>query len=162
MSKPQVRRVLLVAHLVSSIALMGHLLVVIALGMAIEGDPSLGAAPILTVYRESITPAFGGGLSLVSLITGVALGLVTKWGVFRHFWVVAKMVLLVVTVATGIALGPSVSVATAQFAMLLAATVLSVYKPRRRQSYGRVARPSLSSLATSPSPVSSEVTAKQR
>lgn len=162
MSKPQVRRVLLVLHLVSSLALMGHLLVAIALRMAVEGDPSLSEERILTVYQESITPAFGGGLSLVSLATGIALGLVTKWGVFRHFWVVAKMVLLVVTVAIGIVLPPSVPVAVAQFGMLLAATVLAVYKPRRRQAHGRLARPSLSSLATSPSPVSSEVTAKQR
>jgi hypothetical protein len=132
-TSPQVRKLLLTAHIVASVALLGHLLGVIAIGLAIDNDPTLGQAPIVHWYQGALTRTFGASLSMISLLTGIALGLITKWGVFRHGWVVAKIVLLVVTVAIGIALPPWTWTAMIQWTAMLAATVLSVYKPRRRR-----------------------------
>jgi hypothetical protein len=88
-------------------------------------------------------------------VSGVLLGLGSKWGVFRHAWVTAKLGLLVATAAVGAAItGPAldrasagdggastwvlVATASVQVTMLVAATALSVYKPggRRRRATG--------------------------
>jgi hypothetical protein len=40
-------------------------------------------------------------LSFIALGTGIVLGLGTKWGVLRHGWVTAKLVLLVLVILIG-------------------------------------------------------------
>jgi hypothetical protein len=39
--------------------------------------------------------------SFIALGSGIVLGLGTKWGVLRHGWVTAKLVMLVVIILTG-------------------------------------------------------------
>ncbi len=91
---------------------------------------------------------FGIPLSVASLVTGVALGLGTKWGVFRYPWVVAKLLLVVSVMAVGgFVIGPAltavleggqnatsrlVAAAAYDVAALGLATVLSVFKPGAR------------------------------
>jgi hypothetical protein len=100
-------------------------------------------------------------LSLASLLTGLISSLGTPWGLFRHYWVLAKFLLTVLgTVAllvhtqlivraarvagqrtlSGIDLGglsaQLVIVAGAGLVVLLVATALSVYKPRGVTAYG--------------------------
>jgi len=88
-------------------------------------------------------------LSFSALLTGIALGLGTKWGVLRCPWVVTKLVLLVTTILSGaIFIGQGVEqmvdgnggaetqlvvAAAYNVVALLAATVLSVFKPGRRR-----------------------------
>ena len=52
-------------------------------------------------------------LSLLSLITGAALSLGTKWGLLRHYWVLAKLLMNVVAIpmltATAIIIGITMS-----------------------------------------------------
>ena len=51
---------------------------------------------------------FGIALSVAALLTGVALGLGTRWGVFRYPWVVTKLLLVVtVMLVGGFVLGPA-------------------------------------------------------
>jgi uncharacterized membrane protein len=99
-----------------------------------EGDPALRDSRMMTWYREALTPMVGGSMSILTLATGIVLGLATRWGVLRHGWVVAKLVLLVVTVAAAFALPMVWTTSAAQWGALLAATVLSVFKPSGRRS----------------------------
>lgn len=98
-------------------------------------------------------------LSVASLLTGIVQSLGSVWGLFRHYWVVFKLlinlgaivVLLMYTqtlgylarvaaepTSSGDALrSPSVVLHTVlALLLLLAATVLAVYKPRGRTRTG--------------------------
>ena len=89
-------------------------------------------------------------LSMASLLSGLVCSWVTTWGVFRHYWVVAKLVMNIFAVvvllmymqtladladsAVGTA-SPALH-AGAALVLLLAATVLGIYKPRGLTRYG--------------------------
>ncbi|MGH7711344.1 MAG: DUF2269 domain-containing protein, partial [Gemmatimonadaceae bacterium] len=98
-------------------------------------------------------------LALASLLTGLVQSLGTVWGLFRHYWVLFKLlinvfatVVLVMYMGTfrfmaGIAADPSADLsvvrsespmlhATLALLLLLVATVLAVYKPRGMTPYG--------------------------
>ena len=100
-------------------------------------------------------------LSIASLMIGVVQSLVSPWGLFRHWWVVVKLVLTVIatvvllqytqtmsyiadvaatTSSGGVhlrELAPSPLVhAGGGLLVLLTATVLSVYKPPGLTPYG--------------------------
>lgn len=90
---------------------------------------------------------FGIPLSVGTLVSGIALGLGTKWGVFRYPWVVAKLALIVsVMVVGGAVIGPAedammrggadasgqrIAAAAYDVLALAVATGLSVFKPGR-------------------------------
>jgi hypothetical protein len=92
---------------------------------------------------------FGIPLSFASLLSGVVLGLGSKWGVRRTGWVAAKLALILSVIVVGaLILGPStaamadgrggrevVLIAAGAYDVLAlsAATWLSVFKPRRRR-----------------------------
>jgi hypothetical protein len=93
---------------------------------------------------------FGIPLSFAALLSGLALGWGTKWGVLRHAWTTIKLGLIVSVILVGaLVIGPSEGAMTDgdggretvlvvapayQVLALLLATGLSVYKPRRRAS----------------------------
>jgi len=93
--------------------------------------------PRLAVY------AVGLPLVLVALVTGVVSALASPWGLFRHGWVVKKLVLtLANTVVLLAVVGPGTAVGAVpwlaplglavQLALFVLTTVLSVYKPKGR------------------------------
>lgn len=117
-----------------------------------------------------IVPAVIPSLSLAILASGLLLGLGTRWGLLRYWWVFVKLLLsLVMTALVFVALVPAVSGiaiqaaagASAQavrdslgplptmllfppvvsFLMLGVATVLSVYKPWRHTPWSRECSP---------------------
>jgi hypothetical protein len=110
-------------------------------------DPGFASASYELLQMFSLV--FGIPLSFTALISGLALGLGSKWGVLRHAWVTAKLVLLMSVILVGaLVVGPATNemrngtgdaetVLTAAAAWevvaLTLATVLSVYKPRRRR-----------------------------
>jgi hypothetical protein len=96
---------------------------------------------------------FGIPLSVGAILSGLALGLGSKWGVFRYPWVTTKLALIVsVMIVGGLVIGPAQDVmlagirdtspqliAAASYVLALAvATGLSIFKPgkpfRRTQS----------------------------
>ncbi|WP_119727538.1 hypothetical protein [Thermomonospora amylolytica] len=146
---PRARKALLLTHVLASVALVGEVwaLVVLNLTATLTGDPGLAEY----AYRLQTPLVFAGGipLSMISLASGITLGLGTHWGVLRHVWVAVKLLLLVATILVGALLSDPEALAAAaevtarrqweqnaevavQFAMLLAATALSIYKPRGR------------------------------
>jgi hypothetical protein len=100
-------------------------------------------------------------LSLASPLTGIVMSLGTTWGLFRHYWVLIKLLITVfativlllhmqpighlarVVAATTLSKGELaglriqlVANAGAALLALLVATALSVYKPRGMTPYG--------------------------
>jgi hypothetical protein len=129
-----VRKLLLTVHVVVSVGWLGAVAAFLAL--AIGGTTS--AMGIVGWYV--IVPA-----SIASVVSGVVQGLATPWGLFRHYWVLIKLVmsvlastLLVVHMMHLQHAGSRIIVdAAAALVVLLVATVLSIYKPRGLTRYGR-------------------------
>ncbi|MDO6430381.1 hypothetical protein Q4E93_07280 [Flavitalea sp. BT771] len=158
---PLLRKLVLLTHIITAVGWPGAVAGFLAL--AVTGVTSANARIVSAVY-VAMTPVTWYvivPLAFASLLTGVFLSLGTKWGLFRHYWVLAKflinalsIVLLllhtrvigrVATVASKTALSGAdlreervqlVVSAVAALLALLAATILSVYKPRGRTSLG--------------------------
>jgi hypothetical protein len=159
---PSLRKLALTAHVTISVGWLGAVGGFLALalaGLTSESDQIVRAAYLameLTGWFV-IVP-----LCLASLPTGLVVSLGTEWGLFRHWWVVAKLFISVVatllllvhmqpvghlarvvaetTLARGELAGIRVQLvadAGAALVALLAATALSVYKPRGLTPYGR-------------------------
>jgi hypothetical protein len=159
---PRLRKLMLTAHVVSSVGWLGAVATFLALGITAvtsQDIPLVRAAYLMMELtgRFVLVP-----FSLVSLITGIIQSLGTKWGLFRHYWILAKLVINVVasiilliymqtlTYLGGVAAQPTWSSAdlailrtpttilhsSAGLVLLLVAAILSVYKPRGVTPYG--------------------------
>lgn len=96
---PTARRALLVAHLLGGIGWFGA--VAAYLGLAVVGlldaDPDLARA----CYRAMALVAWWvvAPLSLLALASGILQALGTAWGLWRHWWVLLKLVMTVLGLA---------------------------------------------------------------
>ena len=142
---PNARRALLTAHILLSVGLFGDVAGFLAVAIRATGtdDPEIARATYDTLAMFSLV--FGIPLSFGALLTGIALGLGTKWGVLRYPWTTAKLILILTVILVGsFVLGPSVEEmrdgsggverrilfgAGWDVAALGTATVLSVFKP---------------------------------
>lgn len=158
----RVRKLALTTHVTSSVGWLGAVGAFLALAVAgvTSEDPQLVRAAYLSM--ELTTWAVIVPLSLAALLTGLVQALGTTWGLFRHYWVVAKLavtvlatiILLLHTQPIGrVAAVAAVDVlstadlralriqlvadAGAALMALLVATTLSVYKPWGMTAYGR-------------------------
>jgi uncharacterized membrane protein len=97
------RKPLLVAHLIVSGTWLGAVVADLFLGIsaATSGGEELADAYYAVMDRlvNNLLPA----AALATLATGLLLALTTKWGLLRHYWVLAKLVLGVATVVVGVA-----------------------------------------------------------
>lgn len=149
---PSLRRFALTAHVVSSVGWLGAVAAFLAL--AVAGLTSQDAQMVRVVYlaAEAITRFVIVPLALASLLTGLVQSLGTSWGLFRHYWVLFKLVLTVLAIAVLLLYTQTVSyfarVAAATdsaypgglwsyllhsgggLLVLLVTTTLSVYKPQ--------------------------------
>ena len=158
---PRLRKFALTAHVTSSVGWLGAVVVFPAL--AIVGLTSQDAQTVRGAYLV-MEPAAGHvlvPLAVASLLTGLVQSLGTAWGLFRHYWVLFKLlinvfatvVLLIYmetfSIMARMAADPTLSTADiralgtsprfhAIFALvlLLVATVLAVYKPKGMTRYG--------------------------
>lgn len=154
------RLTLTTIHVVGSVGLLGATAstLLLALAAASSDDPAFAQSAYRLMSLQSA--AFGIPLSFLSLLTGIALGLWTSWGVLRHWWTTAKLALLVGVILNGaLNIGPSVDAlrhgggseprligaAALSVSMLAAATALSVFKPRGRVARRRARSPQLAS-----------------
>lgn len=159
---PRLRKLALTTHVACSVGWLGAVAAFLALAVAglrgADAETARGAYLAMDVVaRFVILP-----LALAALATGLVQGLGTEWGVLRHWWVLVKLLitlgatlLLLVHMqpvahladaAAGGTLAPgelrpmrvqvAVDAALAIVA-LLAATALSVLKPRGLTRYGR-------------------------
>src|SRR5687767_2589697 len=95
---PRAAKVALTAHVVSSVGWLGA--VACSLGLGIAGVASDDAGIVRSAYvsldvvgRLVLVP-----LGLASLATGLVQSLGTRWGLFRHYWVMIKLIMNLVAV----------------------------------------------------------------
>jgi hypothetical protein len=96
---PAFRKMTLTAHVSFSVGWLGTVAAFLAL--ALIGLTS--SSPIVVRSAFVATNVLGAFVivpaSIGSLVTGIAQSLITPWGVFRHYWVAAKLTLTVAATA---------------------------------------------------------------
>lgn len=132
------------AHIALSVGLLGDSagFLAVAARRAASTDGAFREATRELLAMFAVT--FGIPLSVAALLTGIALALGTKWRLFRYPWVIAKLGLTLSVVVVGATVIRPVldplpdpddiallAGAAWDVAALLAAVVLSVYKPGR-------------------------------
>jgi hypothetical protein len=95
------RLALLTAHIIISVGLLGDSAGFLAVAMRISMSDDPRTISELVSLLNMFSLVFGIPLSIGAIITGVALGLGTRWGVFRYPWVVAKLLLIVSVMFVG-------------------------------------------------------------
>ena len=156
----RLRALALTAHVVASVGWLGA--VVVFLVLAVIGLTSRDAQTVRGVYLVMEPAAWYAlvPLAFASLLTGLIQSLGTAWGLFRHYWVLFKLLITVSAtfvlllymetfgVMAGVAADPTAELnavrnaspgvhAALALLALLVATVLAVYKPRGLTPYGQ-------------------------
>lgn len=155
------RKAALTAHAVSSVGWLGAVAAFLALAIASLTRPEAEVVRAAALAMDLTTRQVIVPLSIASLLTGLISSLGTPWGLLRHYWVVVKLLInLLSSIILFVHLRPIAELASraaAQLApshadlglrtqmvvasgaallALLVATVLSVYKPRGLTHYG--------------------------
>ncbi len=158
---PSLRKLVLTAHITFSVGWIGAVATFLAL--AIAGLTSQDAQMVRATYpameltaRFVIVP-----LAFASLLSGLIQSLGTPWGLFRHYWVLLKLLLTIFATIVLLKKMPLIGYAARRAAeatsssadlrtagiplvvhaaggilVLLAVTILSVYKPWGLTHYG--------------------------
>jgi hypothetical protein len=166
MSLPQsLRKLALTVHVTASVGWLGAVAAFLALALA--GLAAQDAATAQALYLAMIltTVYVIVPLALAALLTGVISSLSSPWGLVRHYWVVAKLSLVVVATIVLLAwigqrgglagVAEATAFAESGFSearldpvihsvggllILLAANALAIYKPQGRIRYRRERR----------------------
>jgi hypothetical protein len=157
---PTARKLVLTAHIVVSVGWVGAVTSFVALAvtalLARDDETVRGVVIAMDLTaRAVIVP-----LSLASLLTGLVQSLGSRWGLFRHYWVLAKLVINLFADVILLMYLPALEDwseraraassaeldaqrdfspllhSTAALLLLVVATVLAVYKPRGITPYG--------------------------
>jgi hypothetical protein len=159
---PRLRKLALTAHVLCSVGWLGAVAGFLALAIAglTTENPQRVRATCLAM--ELIAWFVLIPLSFASLLTGLVQSLGTIWGLFRHYWVLAKLFVNVLATIVLLMYMPTLDSladvaaettssaelrdlrspspvlhAGAALLLLLVATMLAVYKPRGLTRYGR-------------------------
>jgi hypothetical protein len=158
---PRLRKFALTAHVTASVGWLGA--VAGFLAFAVAGLTSQDAQVVRAVYLVMDLTAWYVivPLCVASLLTGLVSSLSTTWGLFRHYWVLLKILITIpsslmllvhmqpIIYIAGVAANAPLSIADlhglkiqlvvesgAAVLVLLVATALSVYKPKGMTRYG--------------------------
>jgi uncharacterized membrane protein len=156
---PRLRKFVLTAHITSSVGWIGAVVAYLALVVATQTSRDAQTVRAAFIAMEPITWFALVPLAFASLLTGLIMSLGTPWGLFRHYWVLAKLLLTVlatlvllsqtqtISYMASVAVDPSTDLGRlgggGQFLhpglgllVLLVIVTLSVYKPRGMTRYG--------------------------
>jgi hypothetical protein len=156
---PAARKLTLAVHLTCSVGWLGAVVayLVLDLTVATSQDAALIRAAwtgMALIVSWAIVP-----LALASLLTGLVMALGTKWGLFRHWWVLISFALTVLAVVVLVAeagviirsaalaaaasspaevraLPPTLLHSLGGLGVLLIVQVLNVFKPQGLTPYG--------------------------
>ncbi|MGI8425346.1 MAG: DUF2269 domain-containing protein [Actinomycetota bacterium] len=157
---PKLRKFVLAVHLTVSVGWLGAVAAYIPLDVSTASsrdDQMLRAAYLGMdlIARYAIVP-----LALASLLTGLVVSLGTKWGLFRHYWVLISLLLTTLAAAVLLvetrtirhfaqiaaapttsgedlrALGSTLVHSVGGLVVLMVILVLNVYKPQGMTRYG--------------------------
>lgn len=159
---PRIRKLALTSHVTFSVGWLGAVLayLVVAVAGLTSLDVQLVKGTYVTMHLMAwfvIVPC-----AVAALLSGLVQSLGTEWGLLRHYWILAKFVLTTLGTVILLLHAPRVSemavkAAEAAFAtgdhsqqrialvvhaagglsILLAATVLSVFKPWGKTAHGK-------------------------
>lgn len=162
--KSNVRKLLLATHIIVSVGWIGAVLAYLALVVAAMTGPSDHLLRAAWLALELIGWYVIVPLALAALMTGISVALGTSWGLIRHYWVAASLLLTVVaaavllqhmsTVTSFASIAADVAIADVRdvlrpalrgellhagvgLLVLLGIAMLNVYKPRGLTAYGR-------------------------
>ena len=93
--KPGVRKLALSAHLTFSVGWIGVVVAYLALGATAERSEDVDTVRGAWMAMELVGWYVIVPLAVASLLTGVVMALGTKWGLFRHYWVLISFALTV-------------------------------------------------------------------
>jgi hypothetical protein len=156
MMPPLLRKTVLVTHVATSVGWLGALLGYLALDITVATSADIGTVRgayigMSLLIRYAIVP-----LALATVVIGIINALGTPWGLFRHYWVLAKLILTLIAAGVLLTKPQEVSyLATAAQALddprqlsdtlahsiggliiLITTLILSVFKPRGVTRYG--------------------------
>lgn len=159
---PGVRKLALTVHVCCSVGWLGAVGAFLALAVTGMLNDAVSVQRATYPAMALITSFVIVPLNVGSLVSGVIQALGTNWGLFRHYWVVAKLGITVAatvvlfahtrpidamaTIAAQQTYSPAafrrvraqlVADASAALLALITATALTVYKPRGLTVYGR-------------------------
>ncbi|TLS50025.1 DUF2269 domain-containing protein [Paenibacillus antri] len=157
--KPGLRKLALTAHITFSVGWIGGVVAYLALVVTTQTSQDAQTVRAAFIAMEPIARFALVPLSAASLVTGLIMSLGTPWGLFRHYWVITKLMLTVVAFKVLLSqLEPISYLASAaadpttdlgrlggwgQFLhpgggllLLLVIMTLSTYKPRGMTRYG--------------------------
>jgi hypothetical protein len=156
------RKFALTVHVLGSVGWLGAVIAFLAVAWLALFSPDADTVRSSYVAMERIIRLAVLPLALASLATGLVSSLGSAWGLFRHYWVVYKLVLNVGALVLLLMYTPSITHfsrlaagvqsaepdlgplrnpthvihASATILLLVVATVLAVYKPRGLTRYG--------------------------
>jgi hypothetical protein len=156
--KPGLRKLALSVHLTFSVGWIGAVVGYLALGVTAANNKDVDTVRGAWMAMELIGWYVIVPLALASLLTGLVMALGTKWGLFRHYWVLTSFALTVFSTvilllhmptvssiadmaqeaegATLDSLGGDLGHPGIGLAILLVIQVLNLYKPQGITRYG--------------------------
>jgi hypothetical protein len=158
MMRPAVRKLVLAVHLSVSVGWVGAAAAYVALGLAATTSWDASTIRSAWVAMEIVGWRVIVPLALATVVTGLVMGLGTRWGLFRHYWVTISLTLTVFATVILLLHMPDVSTLVAEvqqaepaalptfggdlfhagigLGLLLVVLVLNVYKPAGLTRYG--------------------------
>jgi hypothetical protein len=153
---PRLRKTVLTAHIATSVGWLGSVLAYLALDVVTAAGQDVATVRGVYIAMDLIVRYAIIPLALSALLIGTINALGTPWGLFRHYWVLAKLVLtvlatlillqeasvvgnlarLAVTEADPRELPSTLVHSAGGLLILLTTAVLSVFKPRGLTRYG--------------------------
>lgn len=157
---PGLRKLALVTHLTTSVGWIGAVVAYLALDFTVSTSQDRQLVQAAWVGMDVVVSAAIVPLAIGALLTGLLMSLGTRWGLFRHWWVlislgltlIATLVLLsevgVISDLAAMAADPNTSTdhllalpgtlphSVGGLVVLLVVQVLNVYKPPGMTPYG--------------------------
>lgn len=153
---PRLRKAIVAVHVVSSVGWLGAVCAYLALDAAAVVSRDTQLVRSAYVAMELIAYSAIVPLALATVVVGLLTAWSTPWGVLRHYWVIAKLLLTLVATAVLLVETQTISaladaaVSTSDprelpgtlphsiggLIVLLTATVLSIFKPKGTTRYG--------------------------
>lgn len=157
---PTVRKLTLATHVICSVGWLGAVVAYIVLDLTVATSLDTGAVRSAWTGMGLITFFVIVPFAVTAVITGLAISIGTRWGLFRHWWVFISLVLTLfalfvliaetrviahaadvaadrgASAADILALPPTLPHSVGGLFVLLVVHVLNVYKPQGLTPYG--------------------------
>lgn len=96
------RKAALLAHVIVTSIWLGAVVVNLFLGVSAAVTNRADLADAYYVAMDRVVNQVMPAGAIATIATGLLLSLATRWGLVRHYWILAKLVLAVATVAVGV------------------------------------------------------------